>query len=338
MVTEDYCCPGSEVLILGLFACSYARSLDLPAQISIDEAELAGFIGESILYGCAMTLMLATMALLVSPKRKLEYGANARMRHALLAMTSLFILLSTAHWIIDLSRIWTTFIMYRHQSDGSTLFLAEIWNPRNVAKQAVVITEAVLMDIILVRPGEDVFASLTGRWIVSALVLGLSTNIMQAALITYRIVKRDRDMRGFTTAELSPMIPVAIESAVILGVLNLVTLLAFAARSNVQFSSATMVFKFIPYIQRNLLITRIQLSPMIGIAYGLIMVRIGLSATGLQAPTIFHSRVSRPPAECLYPMEVRITQETDMETRAAHKSESAASWIDGDKNKGIDGV
>ncbi|EIN09228.1 hypothetical protein PUNSTDRAFT_44627 [Punctularia strigosozonata HHB-11173 SS5] len=204
------------------------------SSFTVDEGKLAGFVGESVLYGCSTTLLLATITLLLSPKRKFEYGHNKTTRLILLIITSMPLILTT-HWIIDLSRIWSAFIGRKSAPEGSLFFFFRLSEPRNVAKLAIVMEEGVFMDMILVHKNyiTKFLTKLAMFRPIVSIQYGAEVNLLPPSLSTTslwcwrsggllavqdsdrHLYELDRPVHSHASSK--PLIPVAIESALILG-------------------------------------------------------------------------------------------------------------------------
>ncbi|EIN05356.1 hypothetical protein PUNSTDRAFT_46767 [Punctularia strigosozonata HHB-11173 SS5] len=348
------------------------------SSIRIDQAELAGFIAESVLYGTvkpclSLAILGISLFLLLRRRSSGQSVGSPIVKGALVVATVLLLILSTAHWCLDADRAWSGFVETPGAEGlpGSLLFYAQLWDARNVARTIIFTVQATILDAVLVyrvyviwnnnwlptilpalatvgtfgmtfrgqrwaslthestvsgigvsiafskvQPGEDVFISTTGNWITSVFSLSLgkfSTNVLAIALIGWRIIRRDRVMKSYTSTTLSPLLLILVESAALVSCLNLMTLTAYEAQSNVQFISVAMS------------------APMTGISFGLIIVRVGLGMAGGGSAPTFLSTASRPGVTTgngsTYPMQLRITKETEYDYPAPQKD--STSWSGG---------
>ncbi|EIN12885.1 hypothetical protein PUNSTDRAFT_141454 [Punctularia strigosozonata HHB-11173 SS5] len=321
--------------------------------ISVDDAELAGFFGETALYGISTTFLVASLMLLLRERRPGSHSISQVTLRSLLAANCFLLLSTTAVWCSDISRMWDGWVLTKGIPEGSLRFFAKVSEPRNVARTAILVIEAVVLDATLVyrvyviwsqkwlptlipalttfatlgmataralsqvKFGEDIFNSSTGSWIASTYSLTLSTNIIAigtdlgkfaipmldsgfvSALVSYKIIMRDRAMQQFSAGRLSPLLLVIVESAALTSILNLITLVTYEIKSNVQLISAAMT------------------GPMIGISFGLIIVRVRLGVVKRKPSVSTHSGTQNSlnsVSKSSRAMEVQIIKETQFDS------------------------
>ncbi|KAJ3555592.1 hypothetical protein NM688_g2494 [Phlebia brevispora] len=227
--------------------------------------------------------------------------------------TVLFLTIS-AHWIINVVRASNALVANGGIPNGSLMSYGNIADPLDVASVGALYSfEIAVADMIMlyrlwivwddnryvcafpalsflgfvvmgigvtfqftqVKPGQNVFLTECGRWIASALVLTLATNLYCSIMISYRIWSTNRGLsiRHAQSSRIIYVIVVIVESTVIYTFFSLFTLVAYLAKSNVQFVPLNAT------------------SPIIGIAFSLVIVRAGLGL-GQQHMSTIHMNAS----------------------------------------------
>jgi hypothetical protein len=270
-------------------------------QISLNEAVLVGFILESIGYGIYLILFIGCIYALAfrgrdkrhrgPPVNKIMFGA-----------TLLFGCTVTMHWSVWLSRIIQAYSNFLTVPGGPIVYLANLSNFTYVFQNTITVIEVCVADLIMVYrvyvvwgfnkyivavplvltiansafgfvlsnqfatlPAEPVAEQLAlatvGRWIVIGLSVSVAVNLTSCLLIAVKIYSATRiHMQGtrFYGQNLMNMVVIIVESAGIYVAFTIATLILYLVGSNVQF------------------ITLLLLSPITGITFSLIIVRVAL--------------------------------------------------------------
>ncbi|KAJ8508686.1 hypothetical protein ONZ45_g9063 [Pleurotus djamor] len=192
-------------------------------ESSLAFAELVGLVLETLFFGVYLTVFMGSCYLIFSAGPNGRFTRGGMMNRAMLsAFCVLFASIST-HWVIDVVRLFRAFVFKQH--GGPTPFYAFLSDGTNVAKTALYALECVIADSIMVlrlhyvwgrsylvcvfpalttmsfivtgtgityqfviiKPDVDVFASECGRWILSSFALTLVTNIYSTSLIAYKL-------------------------------------------------------------------------------------------------------------------------------------------------------
>jgi len=202
--------------------------------------------------------------------------------------------LVTAHLTVDVARAVEAFIDYADTPRGALIFYGKLNAPTQAVKNTLYITQTVVGDCfavwrcyivwgkrwsVIIVPvimligftvsgigtiytfsqSSVVFTSKLAPWIASTLAITLATNVTCTGLIAYRIWLSQRATRDFRVH--SPLMPVMItmiESGVLYSAAALSCLVAYASGSNGQYAALDV------------------LTPVIGIAFSMIIVRVGL--------------------------------------------------------------
>ncbi|KAF9459672.1 hypothetical protein BDZ94DRAFT_1267757 [Collybia nuda] len=194
------------------------------ATISLHRASLIALILESLSYGIFTILFVATAWVIVNRRR-------GNPNHVLLVTLCLIWVQSTAHWIIDVNRAITAFL---DAPEGPLQYYQNVSNPLQVAKTAVYVTLTltgdsfviyrcyvvwnrtwwiVILPILLwMATGAVGFATTHAFYetkkggiflvnlvplVTSFICMTLSTNVVCTALIAYRILRSQLEIRKF---------------------------------------------------------------------------------------------------------------------------------------------
>ncbi|KAF8893081.1 hypothetical protein BD779DRAFT_1508763 [Infundibulicybe gibba] len=240
--------------------------------LTLAEAELIGIILHSALYGIFVILFVGSIYVPLSRLRRRTAPPN----RILMSVTIILFILITIHWILQLLRLIDAFIYYADDDGGPSAYYADGAGSKNVTKTAFYIVQTFVGDCTMVyrlyivwghnwrvtagggvlysftrlTPGENVFVSSSGHWVLTVFAATLGTNITVTSLISYRIWSVHRPLRGI--AQYSLMVFCLI-----------VTLTGYLSKENYQFISLDAT------------------SPVIGIAFALIIVR---AVSGTRAP------------------------------------------------------
>ncbi|KZO89952.1 hypothetical protein CALVIDRAFT_558953 [Calocera viscosa TUFC12733] len=116
----------------------------------------------------------------------------------------------------------------------------------------------------------SIFVLNLGKWITAVLSFTLAQNIMLTALIVYRIWKVNTSAGRSSTSNLRPIIAVLLESGCMYVTTLFVFLVTYLVGSTVQFVLVDI------------------LNPMIGIAFTVLIVRVGLGVTRSQMESTYY--------------------------------------------------
>ncbi|KAF8889029.1 hypothetical protein BD779DRAFT_1671991 [Infundibulicybe gibba] len=244
------------------------------AALTPAKAELIGIILHSALYGIFLILFVGSL-----------YIPLSRLRRQIL-----FVLI-TVHWVLQLLRLLDAFI-YHANDEGGQAHIMLTGQKKNVIKTAFYVAQTFVGDCTMIVyclgaqleghhssspsdhgllvAGSGVaysFAHLTPKeyfhfdcWSLGITVFAttLCTNVTVTSLIAYRVWSIHRPLKAIAQQSLMPVIQVILESAAIYTLCLILTLAGYLAKENYQF------------------ITLDATSPVIGIAFALIIVRVGL--------------------------------------------------------------
>lgn len=266
----------------------------------MDEAEIVALFVESVLYGILVVTFVACVYTLVWRRN------SRRLNVPMLATAILLFVCATMHVAIDLVRMLNAFWTHRAAPGGPAAYFNDVRRMTHVFKSAVYITETCISDALVVYRCHvvvkrylvtfclsvmvigsavsgygsvymlvhspnfhgSIFNSRIAPWITSFNVITAATNILATILIAYTIWRLNRIVtQVFEGHSLSPVMLIIIESGAIYG-FALLLLTAFYTRdSNAQF------------------IVLDAISPLIGIVFCHIILRVSLQAKNLSADT-----------------------------------------------------
>ncbi|KAI0040855.1 hypothetical protein FA95DRAFT_809781 [Auriscalpium vulgare] len=273
------------------------------ANFSFSSSEIVALCLESVFYGVYVVLFLTCLRVLIK-KRKVESGLNIRL---LLVSCTLFLLI-TWHEVIDAVRLVLSF-QHSETSTGADLYYAQVTSTLSVLKTAVYLVETVVSDLfilyrcyivwnanwpILILPvilyvadcGTGIAAVYTLTRVSTNVIFNekqekvtnsffsctLALNAVCTGLIALRIWWSQRQNRETkVSSSLTHVTIILVES----GAIYVVTLILLVA----TYSSHSILFNIFLDLA----------SPVIGIVFSLIIVRVGL---GISSDTTRHAHVS----------------------------------------------
>jgi hypothetical protein len=264
-------------------------------HIPIAKAELAGFYLETLFYGVFLVLFAGTVYALYS--KYFDHKRGLINKPLWTTTFTLFVFISM-HFVLDTLRIFEAFFKVENSAEyfgniaswmnvtKTMMFVATVWTgdifityrvyhvwsrswksiifPLFLLIGTIITGIGIIIQFATFVPGkQDIFNSDCGRWIAGCFSFSLATNTVCAALISYRIWKSDRLTSALIgssggRSRLMPAIVVVVESAVIIVIWELSTLVLYLLKSNAQF------------------ITLNASSPIIGISFMLIIVRVSM--------------------------------------------------------------
>ncbi|KAJ3988526.1 hypothetical protein F5890DRAFT_1491209 [Lentinula detonsa] len=261
-----------------------------------DESKLVSIFIQTLLYGAYTVVFVLTIWILVW-RRPAGQGINKLM----LWISIVMFILATMHICVNYTRIFMAFITYRNAEGGPAAFFNILSNFTQIFGSAIYVTQTLVGDsVVLVRcyivwgrqwyivafpmllllgstasgigilysfahiGDTQIFALELQNWIVSFFSLTLSTNFICTALVAYRIWYVNRSIMKFTHRSWNPVMLLVIESGAIYSATLLSLLILYKAQSWFQYVLLDAI------------------SPIVGLVFSMIIVRIGL---GLIAPT-----------------------------------------------------
>ncbi|KAJ3748814.1 hypothetical protein DFH05DRAFT_1456767 [Lentinula detonsa] len=248
-----------------------------------DESKLVSIFIQTLLYGAYTVVFVLTIWILVWRR-----PAGQDINKLMLWISIVMFILATMHICVNYTRIFMAFITYRNAEGGPAAFFNILSNFTQIFGSAIYVTQTLVGDsVVLVRcyivwgrqwyivafpmllllgstasgigilysfahiGDTQIFALELQNWIVSFFSLTLSTNFICTALVAYRICW-------------NPVMLLVIESGAIYSATLLSLLILYKAESWFQYVLLDAI------------------SPIVGLVFSMIIVRIGL---GLIAPT-----------------------------------------------------
>ncbi|KAF8889032.1 hypothetical protein BD779DRAFT_1671995 [Infundibulicybe gibba] len=317
------------------------------AALTLAEAEMIGILLHSALYGIFLVLFVGSLYIPLSRPRRQSTPPN----RFLISVTIVLFVLITVHWVLQLLRLIDAFIYHANDDEGPSKYYADGAQRKNVVKTAfyvaqtftgdctmayrlyivwgrnwkIVVLPALLSTGLLVAgsgatysfahltPGENIFVSSAGHWVLTVFATTLCTNVTVTSLIAYRVWSIHRPMKGVAQQSSMPVIQVILESAAIYTVCLIPTLAGYLGKENYQF------------------ITLDATSPAIGIAFALIIVRVGLGMSTEKTTQMVNGRTFRSPitsasgSEPLHGVTIKITKSSDVHGFPQHFGDEMAS-------------
>ncbi|KAH7874738.1 uncharacterized protein C8R40DRAFT_1046619, partial [Lentinula edodes] len=259
-------------------------------------SKLVSIFIQTLLYGAYTVVFALTVWILVWRR-----PAGQSINKLLLWTSVVMFVLATMHISVNYARVFMAFITYRNAEGGPAAFFNILSNFTQVFGSAIYVTQTLVGDsVVLVRcyivwgrqwyivacpallllgstasgigilysfahiEDAEVFALQLQDWIVSFFSLTLSTNFICTALVAYRIWYINRAVMNFTHHSWNPVMLLVIESGAIYSATLLSLLILYKAESWFQYVLLDAI------------------SPIVGLVFSMIIVRIGL---GLMAPT-----------------------------------------------------
>ncbi|KAJ3719762.1 hypothetical protein EV361DRAFT_945379 [Lentinula raphanica] len=335
--------------------------------LSFAQAELIGLILHSCLFGFYLFLFFSSLPFDIDA----EFNVRPKPYNTvLLTSNALLFMLIFAHWVVQIIRSQRAFIdtvgeagdaasaYYAFPADymnllKESLYLAQtfvgdctmiyrlwiVYNKKIIVTivpiiiMAVYATSAIAVVIALGKTtlGENIFISTAGVWAIMVFSTTVATNVLTTTLITARIWSIKRKVRGMAlqTSGLASVLHIIIESAALYTTTALLTLIGYSTEQTWQFITIDMI------------------SPIIGISFTLISVRVSRS-TPSQAAYSTHDTPSsnvvrirgvesRREAIGLDTISVNVTQHvskhTDLEDGMLHGGAGEDSISDSDQKR-----
>ncbi|KAH7912485.1 hypothetical protein BJ138DRAFT_1112281 [Hygrophoropsis aurantiaca] len=317
--------------------------------LTLSEAELAGTLIQSVLFGAYIVLFIACIYVLLFARGRQQRGNKLRRRRpvntTLFTISIILFILITSHWFISFARLFPAFIYDVHGVGSSYEYLVFAGNPIYVAKTALYVAQMVVGDITMVyrlyvvwghswrviiapvvttaalltagtgavysfariQKGEEIFADTSGRWIATVFATSVTYKWSQLLPTFHAILNW-----LYTHRSLTKVITIVVESAAIYTVYLTITHVSYLTGTVFSFSALDVT------------------SPAIGIAFSLIIVRVGLGwATEGDRTTASGSRVPTNLQPIAFaPMAVHVTREinTDGTVDTEEGTASKRNW------------
>ncbi|EJD00150.1 uncharacterized protein FOMMEDRAFT_30808 [Fomitiporia mediterranea MF3/22] len=279
-----------------------------------DESKLVSIFIQTLLYGAYVVVfaLTATVWVLVY-KRPPREPLNTTM----LTISIVMFVLATMHIGVNYTRIIKAFIEFRNEPGGPAAFFNQLSEFTQIFGSTIYVAQTLVGDsVVLYRcylvwerrliviafpfvlllgsttcgvgilysfakvvPEAEIFVTELQDWIVSFFSLTLTTNIICTALVAARIWLLNRSIMSFAAHSYKPIIILVIESGAVYSATLLALLILYKAGSWFQYVLLDAI------------------SPIVGLVFSMIIVRIGLGITSLGGPTQPHGelRVRRIP-------------------------------------------
>ncbi|KZP27847.1 hypothetical protein FIBSPDRAFT_1039852 [Athelia psychrophila] len=287
--------------------------------ITLDRAVLISMVVESMLFGVFLVMFSFSVYVLVGRR-------GLPIINGLLVTAVLLVVVAIMHFSVDAYRLMAAFITHRDAPGGPVTYLNALANPTYLFKSIVYIIQTLLGDACMIyrcwiiwqkkhwivalpcllllscaASGVGVIVSFSrvgpttqvyefAGWVSSFFSLTLATNTISTILIVFRIWSVDRAAGKFrqTKSSLKPVISAVVESGLIYSI-SLVCLLA----------------AYLPGTWAHFIILD-ALTPIIGIVFSMIIVRIGLSMSWGESSEASIRR-NAPPLPSSYIMQTKVT-------------------------------
>ncbi|KAF7428352.1 hypothetical protein PC9H_007574 [Pleurotus ostreatus] len=281
-------------------------------SLTLPMAELAGIVVHSTLFGIYCILFVGSLYVFFAKGNGVRRPIN---RFLLFVDITLFLLI-VVHWILQIDRLFEAFIYKAREPGGPAAYYKAAREVKFVVKTAFYVAQMFVGDTTMIyrlyivwggdwriivlptitttaltiaginvvvsfarqAPGVDIFTSASGHWIVTVFATTLFTNILVTCAPAFDYGLFDHDVDDIdnqqhsslgvfgpsandlmtSTDAVPPVIQIVVESALIYTVCLLITHVSYLAKAPFQFIALDAT------------------SPAIGIAFALLVVRVGL--------------------------------------------------------------
>ncbi|KAK7692891.1 hypothetical protein QCA50_004526 [Cerrena zonata] len=280
----------------------------MTSSFAADESKLVSIFVQTLLYGIFSVLFVISIWVL---RRKMSGGAG--MGATMFGVAVTMWVLATMHLGVNFARIFNAFITYRNEPGGPAAYFYDLSSFTNVFGSAIYITQTLVGDgFVLYRAAivwnknlwiivlpcllltgsavsggvilyifakidtqTEIFSDQLSHWISSFFALTLATNIICTTLVAFKIWQVNKLSVRVGATNLIPVFFVVIESGALYSMTLIVLLATYLAGSWSQY----------------LLID--ALSPIIGIVFSFVIVRLGLSLSSSSETTRSQRDVDR---------------------------------------------
>lgn len=275
--------------------------------ITAEESKLVSIFIQTLLYGAYTVIFAITCWVLIS-RRPRDQSINKTM----LGIAITMFVFATMHIGVNYTRIIKAFVIFKDEPGGpgaffnqlseftqifgSTIYVAQtlvgdsvvllrcylVWGnnfsvvafPILLLFGSAVTGGGILYSFAKVVPEAEIFVVKLSQWIVAFFSMTLATNIICTALVAYRIWYINRRSISFSEHSLRPIMLLVIESGAIYSVTLTTLLILYKAKSWFQYVLLDAV------------------SPIVGLVFSMVIVRIGLGLTSANGRTEDFGQVS----------------------------------------------
>ncbi|KAJ7598601.1 hypothetical protein C8J56DRAFT_169818 [Mycena floridula] len=275
-----------------------------------DESKLVSIFIQTLLYGAYTVVFALTFWVLVYKRPNRE-----PLNKSMLGFSVTMFVLATMHIAVNYSRILKAFVVYQDEPGGPASFFNQLSETTQILGSAIYVVQTLVGDsVVLYRcylvwgrrlsiiafpfllllgstacgigilysfavvvPEAEIFVVQLQDWIVSFFSLTLATNIICTSLVAFRIWHVNRQVMSFVNHNFMPIILLVVESGAIYSATLLTLLILYKCESWFQYVLLDAV------------------SPIVGLVFSMIIVRIGLGLTSIDGETrdtMASSRVS----------------------------------------------
>jgi len=269
---------------------------------SAEESKLVSIFIQTLLYGAYTVVFVLTCWVLVSKR-----PSGQRMNMPMMFISLTMFLLATMHIGVNYTRIIKAFIIFKDapggpgsffnrlseftQIFGSTIYVAQtlvgdsvvlfrcylVWGSRYkiIAFPSLLLVGStvsgigILYSFARVVPEAEIFVVELQNWILSFFSMTLATNIICTGLVAYRIWYINRQSISFSEHSLRPIMLLVIESGAIYSATLTALLILYKTESWFQYVLLDAI------------------SPIVGLVFSMVIVRIGLGLTSAAGKTDF---------------------------------------------------
>ncbi|KAH9902812.1 hypothetical protein C8Q73DRAFT_22660 [Cubamyces lactineus] len=275
--------------------------------LPLDLAAVVSTTLEGIFYGFSVFMFGVTLYILQQNGRRLDRRVNYRM----VAISWALLICSTAHMVIDITRVCNGLVYKRDTFPGGPIaFFSAPSETTFIAKNIVYLFQTLLGDgvliyrcyvvwqswLIIVFPillwfwigaagaiaihasstvpegSGTVFVTKVGQWITAFYASTLATNFLVSTLLGYKIWKSNRRTSRMRQGSLLPVVRVIADAGLLYSAMLTAALACFVQKSNGQYILLDIV------------------TPIISITFYMVIIRVGLAAT--HRSTDHHSSAS----------------------------------------------
>ncbi|KAF5381651.1 hypothetical protein D9615_005471 [Tricholomella constricta] len=272
-----------------------------------EESKLAAIFVQTLLYGAYTVVFGMTYYVLVHKR-----PPGQRVKKTMLSIAILTFVLATMQVGVNYARIIKAFVIFKdepggpgaffdHLAEFTQLFGSTIYIAQTIVGDSVVVLRCYLVfgrkfsivafPIVLlfgstltgggilysfakVIPEANVFVLQLSQWFLAFLSMTLATNIICTSLVAYRIWAINRKAISFSEDSLRPIMLLVIESGAIYSATLITLLILYEAKSWFQYVLIDAV------------------SPIVGLVFSMIIVRIGLGLTNVNGQSEAFSQTS----------------------------------------------
>ncbi|KAH7886573.1 hypothetical protein F5I97DRAFT_2016915 [Phlebopus sp. FC_14] len=277
------------------------------SSLSLSEAEFIGVTLRSVLFGLYVILSSGCLYMLL--RRPGPRGNRQPLNKTLLGITIVLFLLIASHWVVCVVRVFRAFIYYAEQKGGPDAYLEYAGNPLYVVKTALNMLQVFVGDLTMVYRLYIVWGR-SWRIIVAPVItsIGLLTSGLVVIYLFATISEGSNIFAGTITHWVIAVFITTFVTNVVVS--SLITFRIWSINRRV----------------RSALHSNLMASPVIGIAFSLLIIRVGL-----EHEITTNSR-NRDPAESGTRARSRFTSvpiEIDVLTEVDHTCATSASMDDG---------